>query len=136
MISYPAVGVNMAINGNFGDDQIMYTYVMTGAFSANGYIVLRAISATSVDEGDAVNGARAGAFPQPASSHVSIPVDDTHGAVTAITLVDAAGNTTGAPWQTAESSVSVDVSSYAPGMYMLCVQQVRGSNLSPLIIQH
>jgi hypothetical protein len=137
-LAYTAIGVSMAIEGNYGADQIMFTYTMSGAFTANGWVVLQTSVATDVaEEFSDQEGARAGvqAYPIPAGTMLTLGVNPSLGLVRTVTAVAADGSSVNVEHHTSDTSVMVDVSNLASGPYTLVVDQVLGQTIKQVIVK-
>lgn len=134
-ITYPSVGVTMAIQGTYADNQIMYTYTMSGAFTANGYMVMGTESATNVAHHEIATQQQLHITPLPAQTHATITFNPASGAVTSVSAFDASGARVALPWTSNEQTVDVNLTSVLSGVVAIEVSQQRATNRIPLLIQ-
>ncbi len=135
-ITYAVLGVSVAISGTYGADQMMFSYTMSGVFSANGYVVLHTTASTSVNDQATVARTSTHTTPFPASSHATVDVNPASGLVRAVHVVDAAGNIMELPWFATDRSVGVQVRELPCGLFSIVIIQDKTTIMLPLLIAH
>lgn len=124
-VVFTTFGVTLMIMGNYSENLIMFTYQMTGAFKANGYIQLSKQQTMSVE--DAVQPfALSGIAPNPTASVVALTYDSGQGDVLDVTAVDACGTSTRLPFTIVNGTVQTTVADLPVGWYTLLVRTQRG----------
>lgn len=130
-ITYAQAGVTMDINGNYGYDQIMFTYNMTGAFTANGWMVLNRTSTTGITDNTEARSRTLSIFPMPVQSFASLMYEESLGEPNSIVLYNVLGTSFIPVVQSRNpSSTTIDMHSLPPGVYSVSIgfpsSNVRG----------
>ena len=131
VILNPTANVSMSISGNYGDDQLMFTYDLTQPVEAEGYFSMQSTEVTSVDE-EVLSGGSLSAYPNPAQDLVTITWDQALGRAQAVSLVSTSGHNSSVSLNSSSAGhASIDISALSNGTYQFIVsvgsKQVTGS---------
>ena len=134
-VTYTAFGVTMNLTGNYGDDQMMLYYVMSGQFTANGWMVLEKTNTTDVNEPPTSN------LTSSLTSHTSnlttlnLNWDATLGEAQSITICDLTGAAykIEMPTYSERGVATLNISAIPTGVYVVKVQ-CESNTLTALVL--
>lgn len=127
-ITVPSVGATLVLHGNYGEHQTMFTYTMSGAFTANGVMTLTESTATDVAE----DGTQPQMPGSPLATRTSVWPNPTEGVMhvrsqqpfTSVVVLTLAGQQVYERNGPSSTATDVDLGALPAGVYVL---SVRGS---------
>lgn len=132
-ISFPALNSVVTINGVYGADQIMYTYVISGAIAANGYLVMHKTGVNSVPTSQITSRLGTSFL---ASAQFDVSVNDGSGMVVDVYAVNTIGQSIPLPWVASAQNVEVQVRDLPVGLYTVVLVQKLGLQTVTVMVAH
>ena len=113
-----------------GDHDIIYSYTNGGGCSGFDTTTVSVIDCTGMDENDLFN---VSIFPNPTSGQLSItfPAEDDY----TLSFIDAPGQIVQTTQISAQKTVQLDLNSFAPGVYMLKIENAEGFVLKRVVVE-